>query len=72
MMNRGQDTHPKRVNAKYEMKNANSFSFQEVPEILSTGGQIHRWKDGWTNGWTDVRMNQVYPLLLSVERGYNY
>ena len=59
-LNRGQETHPIRINARYEIDWANSFS-------KSSGNLVYRRTDGQTMR-TDIGLNPVYPP--SVERGY--
>ena len=61
-MYRGQETDPKRINARYEMNWANSFF--KVPETLSTDGRTDGRTDGQTSGWV-----QYTPIPPSVERG---
>ena len=57
-MYRGQETHPIRINARYEMNWANSFFNKFRKPCLQTDGQ--------TSGWI-----QYTPIPPSVERGYN-
>ena len=45
------------------MKWIKPLVFQKVPETLSA--------DGRTDGRTDIRVNPLYPIPPSVERGYN-
>ena len=56
-MNRGEEIHPTRVNARYEMNWANSFFKKFRKPCLQTDGP------------TDIRVNPVYPHSPSVERG---
>ena len=56
-MNRGQETHPIRVNATYEINWANSF-FSKSSGIL-----VYRRMDGRTNGRTDIGGESSIPLF---------
>ena len=76
-MYRGQETHPIRVNARYEMNWANSFFFQKVPETLSTDGRTDRRTDRhrgesskppvhlrWSGGITTYNeILHLYPVI---------
>ena len=63
-MYRGQETHPIRVNARYEMNSANSFFFKKFQKpCLQTDGQTD---GGQTSGWI-----QYTPIPPSVGRRYN-
>ena len=67
-MNRGQLTHPIRVNARYEMNWANSFFSSKSSGNLvcrRTDGQADGQTDGQTSGW--IQYTSIPP---SVERGY--
>ena len=59
-MNRDQEIHPIRVNARYEMNWANIFS-------KSSGNLLYRR----TDGRTDIGMNPVYPHSTFGGAGYN-
>ena len=64
-MNRGQETLPIRVYARYDMKWANSF-FKGFWKPLQTDGRTDGQTDGQTSGWI-----QYTPIPPSLERGYN-
>ena len=56
-MYRGQETDPKRINARYEMNWANSFFKKFRKPCLQTDGRTN----GRTDGRTDIGVNPVYP-----------
>ena len=74
-ISRGQETHPIRRNARYEMNWANVFFFSKssgnlvyrrTSTVKLTASRTDKRTDGQTSGWI-----QYTPIPPSVEWGYN-